>query len=279
MDKYHQKIKRVNQFLATCTILCLQETHDDGDSDIQYLEGIRGRDFCFFRSILTTAAGGILTCIRKDYIKLFETTSTFEILGGRAFAVILHSSILTMIIINVHLHGFPNNDDEKIKILRKVHAFIQRHPGKFIYLVGDWNFVSHTDDRVNLSNGETCGRYCKVAEYWDNHFEQFSELYQSNHTRYPSEVNDNRTSARLDRLYGNFKDEHWEILEVHTATRSKTPDFFLSDHCAVGSTIGVRAKNATQSYPEYIIKGPEVPRSGMTLLYGGPFQLGAQGSV
>ena len=130
--------------------------HDDFDSDAWYLESVKGQGFAFFRSSLSSAAGGLLIMIDNTYLALFESYSSFDIVPGRVLAVEMKSNGANVTVINVHVHGHNNDEASKLEIMRLLLNFIQQRRNHTVFLLGDWNFILSNDDRINLSTGELC---------------------------------------------------------------------------------------------------------------------------
>ena len=130
----------------------------------------------------------------------------YEIIPGRILAVeMLKDGILT-IVINVHIHCNPICQIGKIRMLRKLKEYIGRHLDRFIFIIGDFNFVGDAWDRVDLQTGKDCGKSCSVNQFWDDHFADFTELYQPDCTRFPSSEHGRvvGSASRLDRIFSTF---------------------------------------------------------------------------
>ena len=239
-DKRISKLKYLDEMLKKADVLIVEETHDDGDVDTIYIEQLYGKDWQFFRSTLSTASGGIMIMIRKTYAKHFQEVISETIEDGRVIAIQCIHEEISMIIIGVHLHATSNTNQGKIEILKKIRRWLYNFETDIVYILGDFNFVEKVEDRQSTTHGHIKGNICMVAKYWEEHFGNYVEHHQSNHTRYPSKFDVGNTSARLDRIYSNHTFEIEKLFDITTSTFGIFPDIFTSDHLGVGTKVKVK---------------------------------------
>ena len=113
------------------------------------------------------------------------------------------------------------------------------------------------EDRIRLSDGVACGAPCAVANYWVEHFSFFAEMYQGAATRFPGALGEeeNRTCARLDRIYFTKELESFSLLDIRVSTWGLLPDPFRSDHLAVTAASGYRTKpKGFPNIPHFVCK-------------------------
>jgi hypothetical protein len=94
-----------------------------------------------------------------------------------------------------------------------------------------------------IQSGTSCGIPGIVAEAWEECFDNFSELYQQSHTRFPGNIGQESTSSRLDRIYCNLPVEAFALLSITSFVQGNIPDNFISDHLPMGTSIEYKDKN------------------------------------
>ena len=261
LGQYKDKMVYFRSILLNLDVLCLQETHDDGN-DVQYVDHLHliGRDFSVWRSFIDAATGGLAIFLRKTFCNLFSCIRQTEIIPGRVLAIELTKDGKTSIIVNIHIHCNPISQLGKIRMLRKLKEYIGRHIDCFIYIIGDFNFVGDAWDRVDLQSGQECGKSCSVNQFWDDHFANFTELYQPDYTRFPSNEHGRvvGSASRLDRIFCNFPLEAFALLEIKVATIGFKPKHDISDHLPVCAEVSMKGKNkGSFNIPPYIFKNED----------------------
>ena len=133
LGQYKDKMIYFRSILLNLDVLCLQETHDDGN-DVQYVDHLHliGRDFNVWRTFIDAATGGLAFFLRRSFCNLFSCIRQTEIIPGRMLAIELTKDGKTLIIVNIHIHCNPISQPGKIRMLRKLKEFIGRHVECFI---------------------------------------------------------------------------------------------------------------------------------------------------
>ena len=235
-SKYAKKIQFMQSLLQDCTVCCVQETHDTGDSAASHLDRMSS-DCDFFTSSLSAAAGGVLIAISKSYMSVFSGVEHIHIWRGRIFGVALHHAMATVAFITVHIQAEDGQADIKITMMRALLDFINVHTQWWLFICGDFNFITDYADRTHIQSGNSVGRICSAGRFWMQHFAGFDEFYQGSHTRFPPLGSDVGSSARLDRIYANTPIEAYALYDISTGTVGVVPDREMSDHLPVSSSI------------------------------------------
>ena len=181
--------------------LGVQETHDDGVMDLEFLDKVSRttQRLRRFRSTLSAGAGGLLILIAEWICALLGNTECCEPFPGRLMYVKVWGEGRRFVVFNLHLHA--ETMSEKLVILRKLLDLVRALKDWACFIVGDFNFVTEKEGRIKLGTGETCGTICQAAKFWNDHFTDFQEIVQDNLTRYPGGSWEGKTAARLDRGY------------------------------------------------------------------------------
>ena len=261
LGQYKEKMLYFRSLLIKLDVLCLQETHDDGN-EVQFVDHLHliGREFYVRRSFIDAATGGLAIFLKKTFCDLFSSIRQTDIIPGRIFAVELTKDGRTSIIVNIHIHCNPICQPGKIRMLRKLKEYIGRHMECFIYIVGDFNFVGDAWDRIDLQTGLDCGKSCPVNQFWDDNFAFFTELYQPDFTRFPSNEHGRvvGTASRLDRIFFKVPLEAYALLEILVATVGFKPKHGISDHLPVCAQVSMKGKNKGNfNIPQFIFKNED----------------------
>ena len=196
-----------------------------------------------------------MIALRQSYVNMFEGMESFELVPGRILAVSLHIGQLRILFICGHIFTNPNDVGQRRSMLQTVSDFIAGRVHHLIFILGDFNFVVEQNDRTDLSTGLAIGRQCSVAKFWVDHFWQFDELHQQSHTRFPGNLTEGRSSARLDRIYCNAPLEAFALWEVQAATLGQLPDAYLSDHLPVVARIAYKnSVPCSSGIPHFVTK-------------------------
>jgi exonuclease III len=238
--KMKAKLDYVGSWLCKGTVIAFQETHDDGDAATHNFESLYSDTFIFVRSALTRAAGGVMLAIKKSYVDRFCSKEEYVLIDGRMVAITLRHSHFNVCFICVHLQATPNDPDHKILMLKTLLDFVRGVTDCYVFICGDFNFITDSCDRTDLTTGMSVGRLCKVGKFWNEHFYSFDELHQQSHTRFPTEAIDAGSSARLDRIYCNAPLEAFALWDVHVSTLGILHNAYISDHIPVVARIGLR---------------------------------------
>ena len=253
--KRKAKLQFLENMFNRATIIGLQETHDDGDSSWTCLRQQYGNSFVFVRSALSSAAGGVMIAVKKSYSELFTQMQSFSLIPGRMVAATLNSNHINVAFICVHIFTNPNDLSQKIQMLRILLRFVRTLTDHITFIFGDFNFITDACDRTHLATGVAAGRVCSLAKYWLDEFEQFDELYQRSHTRFPGRLGAGGSSARIDRIYCNAPLEAFALWSIQTATMGHLPNSYLSDHLAVVSKVGYKNDNYSRcKIPDFVTK-------------------------
>ena len=238
--KMKAKLDYVGSWLCKGTVIAFQETHDDGDAATHNFESLYSNTFIFVRSALTRAAGGVMLAIKKSYVDRFCSKEEYVLIDGRMVAITLRHSHFNVCFICVHLQATPNDPDHKILMLKTLLDFVRGVADCYVFICGDFIFITDSCDRTDLTTGMSVGRLCKVGKFWNEHFYSFDELHQQSHTRFPTEAIDAGSSARLDRIYCNAPLEAFALWDVHVSTLGILHNAYISDHIPVVARIGLR---------------------------------------
>ena len=242
------KKRKLQTLLEYDGVTLVQETHDDGDSQLLTVAEAARHDYYLYRSWIGTATGGLLTLIPKRMWDLhnFATHIFQELIPGRLTAVVWKNARGGLVMINAHIEGEAyRQEDGKIEFLTILKNFVHGHQEYAIILGGDFNFVLEHCDRVSLKDGSFCGNPGKVGDYWLDNFGSMVELYQDAMTRFPNLKSNAGTACRIDRIYANLPTEAEITLGVSSTTISNVENESPSDHIAVISHI--RLKNTSGS--------------------------------
>ena len=198
--------------------------------------------------------------LRRSFCNLFSCIRQTEIIPGRMLAIELTKDSKTLIIVNIHIHCNPISQPGKIRMLRKLKEFIGRHVECFIYIIGDFSFVGDAWDRVDLQTGLDCGKSCSVDQFWDEHFDNFTELYQPDCIRFPSNEHGRviGSASRLDFIFLNLPPEAYALLEIKVATVGFKPKHGISDHLPVCAEVSMKGKHKGNfNIPPFIFKNED----------------------
>ena len=251
MHRYTNKFELCCNVFEDCDVFGVQETHDDGRADLLHLRNGM-QNHAVFGSYISSAKGGVCIGIKRSFAERFSGIERFEIHKGRVLTITLYTELYRFTFVNIHLQGDDNDSCSKLTILKSIHRFCKERPGEYIWLFGDWNFVLESSDRQDINTGICVGKKCEVAEFWDEHFADFSEIYQQSHTRYPKFGTHSGTSARLDRIYFNAPLEADDLLEIRCSIVGGWSDNNPSDHLPIV---------ATTTYKTSECSVPKIPQS------------------
>jgi hypothetical protein len=233
----------------------LQETPDDGDSQLLPISHEFKHDFVPFRSPLNASTGGLLTLIPKDVAGSYHRHTFDEIIPGRLTCVTFHTEESGIVIVNVHIEGDEFRDtDGKIRFLKALGHFLAQRQELTMFVGGDFNLVTDRSDRVSLRDGTLCGNPGCVYDAWLDLFPFLAEHVQDSLTRFPRINSAMDSAARLDRIYSNAAVEVEAIMNIRSATIGQLPDSFVSDHLAVVSRMVYKNDNAfSNELPDCIV--------------------------
>ena len=142
-----------------------------------------------------------------------------------------------MIIVCVHIHADDTTEYSKTDIIWAIFNFLQQYKCDIIYIAGDFNFTIYPEDRCDLMTGMHTAKRCELSALWDRLFENYDELYQEAHTRFPGGNWDGKSSSRIDRIYRIAILEAYCLFDIKVTTFLPTVDNYVSDHNAVLSDV------------------------------------------
>ena len=145
-------------------MVAIQETHDDGIIDDEYLKKLLRGHFRIFKSSIGSAAGGVLTMIADEYLAQFGFVYDHTVVPGRILAIHLQSEICKIVFVNIHLHVEAGAENAKIAMLKKLRTYLDDFRDWRVFIMGDFNFVENLTDRTSLNDGVSCGKRCGVAK-------------------------------------------------------------------------------------------------------------------
>ena len=267
--KMKAKFEYADKLLTKGTVVAFQETHDDGDTASLHLEQMYLDLFVFISSALSSAAGGVIIAIRKTYLGLFEKREDYHLIPGRMLAVVLRHGGYFVMFVCVHLHADPNDNNQKVGMLKVLREFLKDKNHYNVFILGDFNFILDQCDRTDLASGRSIGKLCTVGKYWREHFDVFDELHQQSHTRFPSDLAANRSSARLDRIYWNAPLEAFALWHIQAATFGMLPNVYLSDHVPVIAKVEAQGRPSSGPCIPHFVTRNEIFRKGVEDLING----------
>ena len=256
IEKYKNKRNYIRGKSKLCDVICIQETHEGDDTDLGDIRVIWGHEYFIFSSSVSNSTGGVLIMIRRSLISRAQSYEKVVIVAGRILAIEVRFEKRVTCYINIHLHSDDGTNNGKINMLKLLKNYIDARKGYFIYIIGDFNFVEDLGSRMNISDGEVCGRVCPVSKFWQDEFDGFDELYQPDLTRFP--YSSDGTASRIDRIYANMDIEAHGLLNIRVSICDFFPDFLLSDHLPLISAISVKdICHHSSAIPHFVFKSSD----------------------
>ena len=178
-----------------------------------------------------------------------------EIEEGRALSITLkHHTLGALQIINVYYHSGHDQNHERSTLHGKIGRKIRPQHTHTTILTGDFNFVEHNTDRINLTTMNPSGaKDAREAHFFQQTITNphaLTECTQPHHTHKNS-----TSTAKLDRFYINHHpldqvDHGFHCTALHWNTDA-------SNHRPIGLTKTITTKKNYTTIPTHHIHHPE----------------------
>ena len=211
-------------------VLAIQETKlDELDVAIILKEN---PSFSLLQNNLDTRSAGVGFLINKELTKRWKL-NTETLIQGRALKLTIKSEKCNISLINVYS---PNTEIEKIDFFDKLHDLIDPTQNLPLILLGDFNFVEDSIDRIPMHNDDQ-----KITESFDKLKNKLNlidawrsqnellKMFTYTHSSYGS-------MARIDRVYTNRN------VSKKLSNWSSDPLGDLSDHSVIKCDLEIKTE-------------------------------------
>ena len=198
---------------------------------------------------------GVGLAVKHTFLRNFNTTddsSWQEIAPGRAAKLSLRGSSGALDIYVCYLPTGSQTENEKLHIINKLRDCLAPNDTVLSILMGDWNFVMETEDRLCLRTMEFTGRADKPLA---RNFQAVLDNYQLHELEQPAYTHENTTAhSKIDRIYINHHVADQLDREFSAATLPRTK---LSTHKPITFARKSRPPQANDQaaaqFPSYIL--------------------------
>ena len=239
-----KRLSHIRGMVDQFTVNFFQECHGTREDSLVFGGTLHEGCRLFFSAHASSAAGGVMISIGVDAAAKFPHWHDTEIVPGRALLVrgTGNAQLRNVSFVCVHLEPALNREQRK-DFLRKVRRCIPENDD--VYLGGDFNFLALGDKKHMIKQGTMLSECASIATYFQEQFQDFTELYQPEPTRRAMRNNTVYSASRLDRIYTNVHHILLDMYDISVMTLwpacAHEPS---SDHVPVGATIKARGKTS-----------------------------------
>ena len=267
-----RKLQEVVAMSGRHDVTFVQEVHG-GAHDARRLEDIlRETHKIFFSPHTAARSGGLLTIIRKSFLKMFDRAGPpRHIETGRLMAIDLFGTNGNCTFTNVHNDPHASVGQQRI-FLNRIFSDAPCQKDALHVIGGDFNFVPEGETRFNASLSQVGSSDKVTAEYWANASQTYTEWHQEQFTR-GQNCETGFVMSRLDRIYSN----HY-LIDIYDACISAATEGNLhnidklSDHLLVSARFARKQRSsAWRSVPSWVCQHPFFPTACEAVINLSPY--------
>ena len=200
-NQARKKRNKVTTLAQKHDIVLIQEAHGKAQ-DSRALEDILQETHRVFVSPhSSSAAGGLVTIIKKTFCSQFEDIVPVVLQEGRVMAIDLSGTKGNCRVTNVHIEPALSNRLQKVLLKQIINEAPLQEEAVHV-IGGDFNFLPEGEMRLNADSGQWSNSDDDVAKVWTNLTSAYTEWHQENFTR-GQRCEQGLILARLDRIYSN----------------------------------------------------------------------------
>ena len=191
---------------------------------------------------------GVGLAVKHSFLQNFNTTHDRdwqEIAPGRAAKLSLRGPSGGLDLYVCYLPTGSQSEEQKVHIINQLRENISSNDSVLTILMGDWNFVMETEDRLCLRTMDFTGRADRPLA---RKFQTVLDAYQLHELEQPAFTHENTTAhSKIDRIYTNHHVSEQLDRQFSASTLPRTK---LSSHKAI--TFARQSKQADDQQPKKV---------------------------